>query len=293
MDKFPEDSSQNIAECHNLLHREELEHHKFRPPSFLQEYVEHIWTLKIGIGSKIRRDILVPNGQPGFIICLGNPGIRVDSFNGRAYPISCSYYTVTTRPFAINQQGGAWYVGVELKPYGLAAFMTARQKANSVGLLSELFGELAVEELQSALRSQDFLSLAIKHVVTFLAERTHPLPPRDLTRIASSTALIQKQEGVIKTTELAHRINISPSTLYRLFNRYIGISPEQFIGIVRYNHFVKSLTHPGSESHILAALHGYYDEAHAAKDFKKYTGLSKKDFLNTYASLTRIMHADD
>lgn len=276
-----------------MLHYPRIQHQKFSPPPALREYIEHIWTLAIDTGASARREILVPNGRPGFVVCLKGPGTRTDSLTGQKYYNDTIYYSVATRPFVIEQQGVGEYVGVELKPYGLAAFTGGSYAANSVGAMGALFGESSVEALLHTLRCQPSSALFAQRIIAFLAEQLRPIPSRDLVRVATATSLIKEQDGVIKVADLVDEMSLSSSTLRRLFGRYVSTSPEQFIGIIRYASLLKSLMRSQHGPHLLAALHGYYDEAHATKDFKKYTGINKKAFLNIYDGLARIMHEND
>jgi AraC-like DNA-binding protein len=41
---------------------------------------------------------------------------------------------------------------------------------------------------------------------------------------------------------------------------------------------------------MLASLHGYYDQAHAARDFKRYTGVSATSFLAVQNGIAALMH---
>ncbi len=276
---------------HNLRSSEGLIQTKHLPPPPLDAYIEHVWTLRADTDSYTSQEILVPNGRPGVVFCLGQQGTRIDTATGEAYRHGSLYYSVATRPFVIKQQGLARYVGVELKPYGLTAFASSARTPNSVRPLDALFNKEGVDRLLEDLRAQPDLEATAKRLLTFLAEHITPLGPTDMQRLAMSTAMIKSKKGDIRTLEVAEQLHLSPSTLRRLFHRYIGVSPEQFIAIVRYASFVETLILSSHNPSLVATLHGYYDEAHAAKDFKKYTGLNKRAFLNVCDNLTRIMHA--
>jgi AraC-like DNA-binding protein len=43
---------------------------------------------------------------------------------------------------------------------------------------------------------------------------------------------------------------------------------------------------------MLASLHGYYDQAHAARDFKRYTGVTASSFQQINNGIARLMHSD-
>ncbi|MEU4604263.1 DUF6597 domain-containing transcriptional factor [Kribbella sp. NPDC023972] len=47
---------------------------------------------------------------------------------------------------------------------------------------------------------------------------------------------------------------------------------------------------PSDAAATLAALHGYYDQAHAARDFKRYTGVSASSFREVQHGIAALMH---
>lgn len=267
-----------------------VKHAKYSPVGDLANYVEHVWAIRADMGQSVAREILVPSGRPGFVFCLGQPCVRTDVKSGKIYQEGTVYYSAATHPFKLDQSGLTWYVGVELKSYGLAAFTQNKITANAVRPLNELFDANSLEALLSDLRHQGSSSLAAKLVFDFLARRVDKLPGADMQRLDAAMQIIQQCNGDIATIEVARRLRISASTLRRLFGRYIGISPEQFINIMRYELFTKDVLKSPYASAFLAATHGYYDQAHATKTFKKYTGLNKTDFLYMHDNLARIMY---
>jgi AraC-like DNA-binding protein len=61
---------------------------------------------------------------------------------------------------------------------------------------------------------------------------------------------------------------------------------------MRYYAFVGNLL---SDNHqdpyaLLASLQGYYDQAHASKEFRRFTGVTPSSFRQTLNSIARLMH---
>jgi AraC-like DNA-binding protein len=82
------------------------------------------------------------------------------------------------------------------------------------------------------------------------------------------------------------------TTLYRTFRKHVGLGPKQFGEIVRYYRFVGSLliSSGNDPQALLAALQGYYDQAHADRDFKRFTGVTPTSFRTTLNNIARLMH---
>jgi AraC-like DNA-binding protein len=103
--------------------------------------------------------------------------------------------------------------------------------------------------------------------------------------------VIDEAFGGTAVGEVAEQTRASYSTLYRVFRQSLGIGPKQYAEIIRYYHFVGGLLGgPADAQAMLSALHGYYDQAHAARDFKRYTGVSATSFLAVHNGIAALMH---
>jgi len=86
---------------------------------------------------------------------------------------------------------------------------------------------------------------------------------------------INKHNGDVTVYELADRHCTTVRQLERNFKYHIGLSPKEFINIVRYK-FAQQLIlarHPKRTLADIAFESGYYDQAHLSNEIKKYTGV--------------------
>ncbi|HEU4945690.1 MAG TPA: helix-turn-helix domain-containing protein, partial [Kribbella sp.] len=126
-------------------------------------------------------------------------------------------------------------------------------------------------------------------LAAFLSPRLAPARP--LPVVAAAVRVIDVAFGGTAVGEVAEQTRTSYSTLYRVFRRSLGIGPKQYAEIIRYYHFVGGLLDgPADAQATLSALHGYYDQAHAARDFKRYTGVSATSFLAVQNGIAALMH---
>jgi AraC-like DNA-binding protein len=93
----------------------------------------------------------------------------------------------------------------------------------------------------------------------------------------------------------AAAVGRSTTWLYRLHRSHLGIGPKQYCAIVRYFHFAGDLLaqHHGDSYALLAHLSGYYDQAHAVREFTRFTGASPTTFRRVHNGIARLMHAHD
>ncbi|MFF5382313.1 DUF6597 domain-containing transcriptional factor [Pedobacter suwonensis] len=85
---------------------------------------------------------------------------------------------------------------------------------------------------------------------------------------------IEELNGQLKVGELAKKYFTSPRQLERNFKNLVGVSPKDFISVVRYrfaNRIIKNNTSRKCLAEI-AFESGYYDHAHLTKEIKRFTG---------------------
>ena len=246
-----------------------MPYQRFPPPDELRDLVEHVWLVESPPLPSLRQDILIPNGRPGLAIALADPGTRHDPVTGTEWPNAASLFGIMTRPQVIAQTGASSYAGVEFKPWGIAA----------LGISSLLVDEL---------RAEPFGQSRADRLAAFLSPRlAGPVTPV----VAEAVRVIDEAHGDTTVADVAARGGTSYSTLYRVFRQSLGIGPKQYAEIIRYYHFVGGLLDgPADAAATLSALHGYYDQAHAARDFKRYTGVSATSFLAVQNGIAALMH---
>lgn len=111
----------------------------------------------------------------------------------------------------------------------------------------------------------------------------------DLSRATTDWQLIQHcctifdneySEFSIAKNRILSDTNLSARTIENKFARNIGLSPQQYSSGIRFRKFTEDLKNTSSTPLTTLALkHGFYDQAHLNRLFKKYWGFSPKKFL--------------
>lgn len=262
---------------------------RFAPPEDLRDLVEHVWLVESPPLPSRRREILIPNGRPGLAVALADPGTRHDPVTRTEWPNAASVSGIMTRPQVIGQTGASSYAGVEFKPWGLAALRLPTLLVDEVLQFTDWVGERTTYELVDELRAEPFGQSRADRLAAFLSPRldaAHALPV-----VAAAVRVIDEARGRTTVADVAELSGTSYSTLYRMFRQSLGIGPKQYAELIRYYHFVGGLLGgPADAQATLSALHGYYDQAHAARDFKRYTGVSATSFLAVQNGIAALMH---
>lgn len=255
---------------------------RFPPPPDQRHAVEHYWMVEApGSPSEVKREILIPNGRPGLAIALAEPGRRHDPVTGESWVNDAALFGIMTRPHVLTQTGNSSYVGAELKPWGIAA----------LGLTDRLVDAVMSLETELEFADLEFGQSRADRLAEYVGRRLQVVRQADV--VSRAVQVIEVARGSVPVAEVAAAVGVSYSTLYRVFVGATGLGPKQFGEIVRYYHFVGGLLGDGGPADAqatLAALHGYYDQAHAARDFKRFTGVSATSFRAVQNGIAALMH---
>jgi AraC-like DNA-binding protein len=265
---------------------------RYAPSPQLSVYIEHYWLVSASGEQQPRKEILIPNGRPMLLLSFAQPSSRIDPLTGERLSNTNALAEVTSQPFVIEQSGEAKYIGVQFRPYGLSAFLSGKRIVNQIISLEQWLGVTPVAMLMHGLRSLDFGQARVEGLDVYLQTCLTPLDPSTLQMLDSAVTRIEKLDDHLKIDDIAHDFAMSYTTFYRLFKKHVGIGPKRYLDIVRYFNFVGSLL--SNDNHdpnaLLASLQGYYDQSHASKEFKRFTGLTPNTFRNTLNSIAMLMH---
>lgn len=85
-------------------------------------------------------------------------------------------------------------------------------------------------------------------------------------------------QGQIRVHDLQQQLCISASPFEKRFRAIVGTSAKKFASLVRFQSVLKSIT-THSTLKDLGYDYSYYDQAHFTKDFKQFSGLTPKEWL--------------
>ncbi|MFJ5231058.1 helix-turn-helix domain-containing protein [Kitasatospora sp. NPDC088391] len=155
---------------------------------------------------------------------------------------------------------------VRLRAGALAALLGPR-----VDRLSDTVTDLA--ELWGTAGRRLGLAREVPDVERHLAALLTPVPERFRTAEAA-VRLIRRDPGAARITELAARLGTTARTLQRTVPAVAGSGPKQVQRLARFQQLARSaLLSPGRPDHLRHALAaGFYDQSHAAREFRRLTG---------------------
>lgn len=253
----------------------------FTPPNYLGSIVRRIWHTDFQLPDDYCQSIrILANGAPGLIFQHSGGYSAVQGAGGLLLPISY-VYGQGTAPCINSMRDSAFICGFEFSPPALKYLfgIDASLLTNSLVGLEYLIGRRINDQLLNACNTKSVVNL----LCTLLAERLSGRPSDGF--VEESVRLIMKETAEITSATLPSHFNISKRQFQRRFKEHIGVCPETYIRIVKFQKSVHLLQNHNYRkiSDISYAL-GYADQSYFNREFKFFSGYTPMEFLKTMAT---------
>jgi len=179
-----------------------------------------------------------------------------------------------------------WFEGMmmDFRPGGMHALLgiNLQQLAEQVLTVSDCAGrglETCDRIFKSTPRPEDTAPLLDNFFLSRLPEKEAP----HYTCIRHAIAACDRAEGALSAAEMADAACLGERQFLRIFRRYVGIPPKQFIRLRRFHRTLQDMQQQaakGKPIDLLATVlrHGYYDLSHAALEFQQMGCVSPGQF---------------
>ncbi len=252
----------------------------FEPHSELKEFIQCYWTLESEKGNTPLRNTIVPDGTMKLIFHFGDP-YKHHPKNGESIILpKCFLIVQLTQPYIVEPLVITGTFVVRFHPNGFLPFASfpikeMENKAISLDILFGKDGGEIAEEMLNANATPERIVL----IETFLCNQLADKKNTDkIVKLTVETIL--NANGQFSVNELSKQNNINRRQLTRKFSEIIGLSLKQLSKTIRIQATLKSLlTNEVTSLTALAYDNDYFDQAHFIKDFKEFTGLTRKEFF--------------
>ena len=161
-------------------------------------------------------------------------------------------------------EGGAFF------PTGAAA---VREAAMSLAVLADE---------QKRVRGSDASALAYAMLMKLRVQPAYYRPDAGSPLVEAAVAIIQEEFPFLEgLEELAERLEVSAAHLGRVFTKKLGVSPGKYITRVRIEFAKLLLRDPDATISYVAEASGFANANYFAKVFRRETGLSPTEFLES------------
>jgi AraC-like DNA-binding protein len=233
---------------------------RYPPAPDLAALVERHWLVSWSL----------PSGREASVTLLPHPCVNVVLDRGRL-----TVSGVGRDRFTYAYRGEGRVFGVKFRPGAFLPFLgrPLSDITDAVLPAEELWGPpaAALASQMSAARSVDEL---VALAEAFLRER-RPASDPQVENVGEIVAALLHDRTISRVDDVTERFGISPRTLQRLFQRYVGVSPKWVLRRYRLHEAAAVLAReqhrPWAE---VAADLGYFDQSHFIRDFTSAIGMT-------------------
>lgn len=230
----------------------------------------------------------IPSPYLTFIFSLAGPVTGADDPDDVAGPAAFRHRVLLggldSRPAYIVQP--RFQAGIQLAVHPLAARALFGAPAAELSALamdaSDVLGT-EVERVRQRIAGEGSWQGAFRHLTSYLRFRvSHLVREQPRPEVAEAWTWMARHRGRGSMDRLAQHVALSPRQLRTLFHREVGLGPKAVSGLFRFHHATRRLAVTSDLQPSLAdvaQLCGYADQAHLARDFRRYTGTSASGWL--------------
>lgn len=180
-------------------------------------------------------------------------------------------------PFKVNQIGPVFKITIVFNAFGINQFIKQKIRFNQISVSPDF--EFFDNETLVGLFKLNTYQEIINRLETELLKLLHPL---ENTYIENALQWFHEEENELTIDELAEKkLGISRKQFTRLFQEYLGVSPQKYRSIVRFRQLMnyKLDNKTANNLGILSHQAHYTDQSHFVKACKQLTGLTPSQFF--------------
>lgn len=260
---------------------------EFAPRAPLGEFVHCLWMFSAP--EDFARQPIAPDGRPELIVHMRKAYEEVGDGEATAQaPVL--FAGQLTKPLILAARTDVLIFGVRFRPDGARGFLgfdldAATDKRVD---LAAAHGASVIEKLRQALwdapDADARIALLEDYVEARIADSARGVDP--IVR-AVVTALLADEEPDTVTA-------ISERQLQRRFKAEVGVSPRELQSVLRFRRVFDRIEGPGPPGWVAAALAaGYFDQPQMARDFRRYLGMSSRQWAQQKVGLATMLAASE
>lgn len=236
---------------------------EYPPARVLQNYVYCYWTIRTK----------EQDSEPFLyhIMTDGCVDLLLNCSNGN--PLILAGTAERSGSVAIKAQ--TEYFGIRFFPGCIHYFLqvSAKEIANQEIPCTDIWGNV-LESIEYRLRSAGSIDERITITDAFLLDLRETCKREPDQRLLKALGIIYQRKGHL-SVEKDTSVGISPRTLRRIFDRYIGTSPKKFSKIIRFQSVLRHMMlNPKDFSKFGYLDFGYFDQPHFIHEFKSLSGVT-------------------
>ena len=268
------------ASSHDRTQMTGFEFFERSPRRELAPFVESIWGVR-GLGTYHVESVL-PNGAIELMVNFG-PLQRVTSYGPRDSDDvfrDCWIAGIQDQRLVHAAPHGSDHISVRFRPGGAHAFfdLPMDELTDRVVELDEVIGSAATG-LRDRLGSVTGDEVRCRIFEEWLIERRRAVHPYFAT-VRAAGDLLRGSRFRMSVTDVCEKLGLSNRHLGAQFRSVVGLTPKPFARVERFRAVVAACR--GRERvdwTRLAAEHGFADQAHLIREFRRLAGVTPGEFM--------------
>ncbi|ATL26632.1 Transcriptional regulator, AraC family [Streptomyces formicae] len=220
---------------------------------------------------------LVPTGRAVVVISLGEPFAQVRRLGetGPAAGVVGSLVSgLEDGPRVCDHPGGQEAIRIELTPLGAYRLFAVpmRELTNTLVELQAVLGPRAGELVERIALIDDWgarFDLLDTALIGRLGRGPEPAP-----EVRHAWRLLSRSGGAVPVAGIAAEVGWSHGHLVRRFTEQVGLTPKTSARVLRFHRAVRLLARETANLHEVAAVCGFYDQAHLNREFRALADLT-------------------
>ena len=246
----------------------------FPPSAALKPFVQYYWTCR---HPDDVLEVMYPSGSIELCIDISDcTTVRHRGDQSMQVPKLelLGHWTIPTR--AALKKGNTCLI-TRFHPYAGALFFpnSASEFTNQSVDFHDIFGRGSAN-FYDCLMEQPTIQHKVNVLEQFLLKRLtmNRRSHQNLNLIKHMCYHVSAGNNLFDIGDLSSRYGFSERYIQKLFNSWVGITPQKFFAVRRFNKSLELLRSSAEPMTSIAFSCGYYDQAHFIKEFKSYTGLT-------------------
>jgi AraC-like DNA-binding protein len=231
------------------------------PAEHLKDFIDMYWIMETEALYQPAEVRLYADGTTDIFVNMGSTRPLLN--NKPLLPGTIYFGGTMTTSSLIQRLPNSVFIGIRFKPGGFAFFY----KLPLQELTDEII-EFPDRFLYDLLDVDNKVTDRLNDFFTRKIRNTYNLLPLAKT--------VENHRGKITVDYLAEKHHVTNRTLERMFNEHMGITPKEFIKVIRFQQVLKRIRKKDFKESLsqLAYEMGYYDHAHLTNDVKRYSGFN-------------------
>jgi AraC-like DNA-binding protein len=253
-------------------------------PEILQEHVELITVGEHHGESNLSTDVYL-NALPGIVFQHHNGHSPIDNIT-----TSSGYRADTPTLFVYGQMTELNVVSYKkepftttqifLKPHALQTLLGINASALTDDLVA--LREFSADDLNMQLLEAPNEHARLTLLTDFLASKLRQATTGDRL-IEESLRIIHQNVSCVTVKYLCECLNLSERQFEKRFSQTVGVTPQFYIRVKRYNEAVRLMQMGQFENLTDLAHHlNYYDQSHFVRDIKALSGMTPGSIIKCY-----------